>query len=135
MPSNATSANAKIAKRLAAAILAAGLTACTTTPNPIAAGTDTDWRGNLASGEKFGMAVGHSATEAQDMLWAAGFGYEGAIACTSDTRALLGCRDGDAFLKFQPVALDRKGSVYLKIDGGRITAIGWDLKIVPALEG
>ncbi|GAA0565425.1 hypothetical protein [Rhizomicrobium electricum] len=117
------------------AALAAGLAACSTTPNPIPAGTETTAYGHLVSGAKFGAEVGRQAADAPTALWDAGYGYQGMVACASDTQALFACRNGDTFMRFQPVALDRKGVVYLKLDGGRISEIGWDLRNVPAEEG
>jgi hypothetical protein len=122
-------------KCLLIAALAATLAACATTPNPITPGTNTDAYGHLISGEKFGAAIGRPATNVQAALWDGGYGYQGIEACTAETAALFACREGDTFLRFQPAALDRKGAVYLKIEAGRVAAIGWDLKYVPALEG
>jgi hypothetical protein len=115
---------------IAAAVLAASATAQTISAGPEAAG-----QGTLISGSKFGMDIGGAAADAQAALWDAGYGYQGVAACTDATRALFACHAGDTFLRFQPVALDRKGAVYLKLEDGHISAIGWDLKNVPAQEG
>jgi hypothetical protein len=115
---------------IAAAVLAASATAQTILAGPEAAG-----QGTLISGSTFGMDIGGAAANAPAVLWDAGYGYQGEIACTDATRALFACHAGDTFMRFQPVALDRKGAVYLKLEDGHITAIGWDLTNVPAEEG
>jgi hypothetical protein len=117
------------------AAMAAGLAACSSPPHPIPAGTETVRYGRLVSGGKFGVEVGRPAADAPQALWDAGYGYQGEVACTGATQALFACRDGDTFMRFQPVALDRKGAVYLKLEKGRVSEIGWDLKNVPAQEG
>jgi hypothetical protein len=117
------------------AALAAGLAACATTPNPIPAGTETAGYGHLVSGGKFGAEIGRLAADAPTALWNAGYGYQGVAACSGETQSLFACHNGEIFMRFQPVALDRKGVVYLKLDGGRISEIGWDLRNVPAEEG
>lgn len=114
---------------IAAAVLAASATAQTIS------GTEAAGQGTLISGSKFGMEIGGAAADARATLWDAGYGYQGMAACTDATRALFACRAGDTFLRFQPVALDRKGAVYLKLEDGRVAAIGWDLTNVPAEEG
>jgi|WetSurMetagenome_2_1015567.scaffolds.fasta_scaffold926615_1 hypothetical protein len=103
-----------MAKSLLLLALAVSLTACAT----------SGLNGSLTTGEKFGVAIGGEATGAQNALWAEGYGYLGSAR-----------RDGETVLRFQPVALDRKGIVTLTVRDGRITAIAWDLKIVPVLEG
>jgi hypothetical protein len=122
-------------KRLLIAAMAAGLAACSTTPHPIPTGTETASYGDLVSGSKFGIEIGHPAADAQAALWDAGYGYQGEVGCTSAVRTLFACRDGDTFMRFQPVALDRNGVVYLKLDSGRVAEIGWDINIVPTQDG
>ena len=123
------------ATRLAILALGLGFVAGTASASPIAAGTDTAWHGNLTAGAKFGTAVGGSAADLQASLWQQGFGYEGVAACSAETEALFGCRSGEVYLVFQPVGLDRKGHIYFKVDGNRVTEIGWDLKVVPYSDG
>lgn len=108
-----------MAKPLVVVALAAALAACSTSSS------DNALNGTLTKGEKFGVAVGGDAAAAQAMLWAEGYGYQG----------LARRADGDTVLRFQPVALDRKGAVLITVHDGRISAITWNLKIVPALEG
>ncbi len=115
---------------IATAVLAACATAQTITAGPEAAN-----HGTLISGSKFGMDIGGAAANAPAVLWDAGYGYQGVATCTEATRALFACHAGDTFMRFQPVALDRKGAVYLKLEDGHVAAIGWDLKNVPAEEG
>lgn len=119
-------------KYLLIAALVSGVAACTTAIPP---DTETAGYGHLVSGAKFGAVIGGDSTEATAALTAQGFAYQGAAPCSNDTRALFSCREGETFLSFQPLALDRRGHVYLKIENGKIAAIGWRLANVPALEG
>jgi hypothetical protein len=112
-----------------------GLTACSTTPNPVAAGTDTVSYGNLTVGEKFGARIGQSAAEAEGILLAKGYGYEGAVACPTSTQAYLGCSPSEQYLAFQPVQNDQQGHIYLRIDNGRVAQIGWQIHHIAALDG
>jgi hypothetical protein len=120
---------------LALLALAAGLTACATTPAPVAAGTDTVQFGNLTTGEKFGAKVGQSTAEAQRVLIAQGYGYEGVVACAPTTQTLLGCQKSEQYLAFQPVQNGVKGHIYLKIENDRVAQIGWQIALVSYLDG
>jgi hypothetical protein len=123
----------EVSTRLLALTLVAGLAACASAPVP--PGSDTAWHGNLPSGEKFGVEVGQTAANVEETLWAAGYGYEGVAACPAESRALFGCAAGEEYLQFQPVAMDRKGHVYLKIEGGRVSRIVWALTPVAFSDG
>jgi hypothetical protein len=124
----------RASKHLLPVALAAGLAACSTAPNPIPAGTDTAWYGNLTTGAKFGAAVGQSVANLQDRLWAEGYGYEGVVGCSSETYNLLSCQPNERYLAFQPLEFGRRGQIYLKVEHERVSQIGWDLKIVPYLD-
>jgi hypothetical protein len=115
-----------------AASLALLLAACSTMPIP--AGTDTAWQGNLKDGGKFGATVGQSMSDVQQVLVAQGYAFEGMAACSSTTRDLFACGPSDQYAAFQPLAMDRKGHIYLKTDGDRVSQIGWDLKVVAYLD-
>lgn len=88
--------------------------------------------GNLTSGSQFGMAIGGAAAAAPDVLWAEGYGFEGAVSCTD---AGLDCQAGDQVLSFQPVALGKHGHVYLKVANGRVAEISWALSAVAYSDG
>lgn len=122
-------------KHLIVIAFSAALAACANLPGPVAAGTDMATTGNLTAGEKFGMTVGASAANASDVMWAEGYGFEGTATCSGETRALFGCTAGDRYLTFQPLAMDRHGHVYLKVEHGRVSAIGWDLAAVAFSDG
>lgn len=124
----------RVSKHLLPLAFAAGLAACSTTPNPVPAGTDTAWYGNLGQGGKFGTAVGLLAANAPEALWAQGYGYEGMVACSSETRDLLGCHPNEQYLSFQPVEIGRKGHVYLKVENDRVSQIAWAFTVVPYLD-
>jgi hypothetical protein len=124
-----------VATRLAILALGFGLAGGAATASPIAAGTDTAWHGNLTAGARFGTAVGGLAADLPATLWQQGSGFEGVAACSAETEALFGCRSGEVYMVFQPVELGRKGHVYFKVDGNRISQIGWDLKVVPTSDG
>jgi hypothetical protein len=113
-------------------LLALGSTAFAGT---IPAGTDTASHGNLLAGGKFGMAIGQPASAVEQILWAQGYGYQGMAECTSTISQLFGCRAGERYLEFQPLQLDRKGHVYLKIEGDRVAQIGWELTAVAYSDG
>lgn len=121
----------KFKKCLLLLALATGLSACSTTP--IASGTDTAQQGNLTAGAKFGAAIGQPINEAQHVLIAQGYGYEGVVMC-SDV-ALPVCRQADRYLAFQPVAPGLKGHIYLKIENDRIAQIAWRINHVAYLDG
>ncbi len=114
-------------------IMAAGLSAFTSASIP--AGTDTAWTGNLTQGGKFGVAVGQSASDAQQALWTAGYGYEGMVACSPATQMLFGCASDERYLEFQPLDLSRKGHVFLKVKDNQISQIGWEISAVAFLDG
>lgn len=124
-----------LAKRLALLALVAGLSACAATPNPVVAGTDTAQFGNLTAGGKFGAKVGQSATEAQRVLMAEGYGFEGVVPCSDSTQTLLGCQKSEHYLAFQPVQNGLKGHIYLKIENDRVAQIGWRINVVSYLDG
>ena len=116
------------AKRLLFLTLATGLAACSST-----AGTDMALSGTLTSGEKFGAAIGQPITAAERILMSEGYGFEGVVACAST--ALPGCQQNDRYLVFQPVALDVKGHIYLKIENDRVAQISWQIHHVAYLDG
>lgn len=115
--------------------LGSGLTAFAGTPDAIPAGTDTAWHGNLLAGGKFGATVGQSASNVQQTLWAQGYGYQGVAECTAAVSRLFSCQAGEKYLEFQPLQLDRKGHIFLKIEGDRVSQIGWDLSVVAYSDG
>lgn len=116
-------------------VLAMGAGLCAFSSAPIPAGTNTDLSGNLTDGGKFGVTVGQSASDVQQALWAQGYGYEGVVACSSTTQRLFGCGASEQYLEFQPVNLDRKGHVFLRVKDNRVSQIGWELAVVASLDG
>lgn len=116
-------------------ILVMGLAACATAADTVALGTNTDSRGNVTLGEKFGARVGQSTTEAENALLAQGYGFEGVEACDATTQALLACQQSDHYLAFQPVQNGKRGHIYLRIENGRVAQIGWQINTVAYLDG
>lgn len=114
-------------------VMAAGLSAFSSAPIP--AGTNTALYGNLTDGGKFGVTVGQSTANLQQVLWEQGYGYEGAVPCSSTTQRLFGCASSEQYLEFQPVNLDRKGHLFLKVKDNRVSQIGWELNVVASLDG
>lgn len=86
----------------------------------------TAWNGAVTSGKEFGVNVGGFAANAQDAMWSDGYGFEGVVPC-AEARAALDCQPGEQLLSFQPLALGKKGHVYLKVESGRVSAIAWAL--------
>jgi hypothetical protein len=125
-------AHAAFTGRALMLIIAACVTACTATPNPASAGTDTAWHGNLTKGGKFGAAIGQPVFNAQQEMLAAGYGFEGEFACSSDI--LHSCLAEARYLKFQPVQLGQRGHIYLRIENGVISQIIWELTPVAYLD-
>lgn len=113
--------------------LAAG--PCAFSSASIPAGTNTALSGNLNAGGKFGVTVGQTASNVQQVLWEQGYGFEGAVTCSATTQRLFSCEAGEQYLEFQPVNLDRKGHVFVKVKDNRVSQIGWELNVVAALEG
>lgn len=97
--------------------------------------TQTAASGTLPNGEQLGASVGAPVAGVEDAMWANGYGFEGPTTCAGEVRALVGCKTGDSVLRFQPVALGKKGHVYLRVDNGHIAQIGWDLKTVAFSDG
>lgn len=123
----------RASKHLLVLIMGAGL--CAFSSAQIPAGTNTAWSGNLTEGGKFGVTVGQPASNVQQALWEQGYGYEGVVTCSSTTQQLFGCVPNDQYLEFQPVNLDRKGHVFLKVKDNRVSQIGWELNAVASLDG
>ncbi len=88
--------------------------------------------GTLTIGSHFGMSIGGAAVSAQDVMWAEGYGFEGAVSC-ADTG--LNCQAGEQVFAFQPVELGKHGEVYLKIADGRVTGIAWSISPVAYCDG
>ncbi len=121
-------------KRVLVLILAAGVAACANTPSPAPTGTDTAWHGNLTTGGKFGAAIGQTTPDARQEMFAAGYGFEGQFACSSEKRILPACPSGALCLKFQPVQLGENGHIYLRIENGVVSPIVWELTPVAYLD-
>ena len=102
---------------------------------PLATGTDTLQYGNVLSGEKFGAHIGQASFEAERIMVAQGYGYEGVVACNAQTAPLLGCQQNQLYLAFQPVQNGHRGHIYLRIENDRVAQIGWALHAVATLDG
>lgn len=108
--------------RLAAAAVAAMAVGTFAGAAPIAAST-------------FGTSIGGSAAGLSDTLWAEGFGYLGAMACTDELAARGACRNGEEVHIFQPVMAGRAGRVFVAVAAGRVRAVTADLHYVAFSDG
>jgi len=114
-----------IVKGFLIAGLSTSVAACSSVPSPIPVGRDTDAYGNLTVGEKFGIVIGRTADNTEIAI--RGFSSGLTATCSADLHAILDCRDGETLLTFQPIAMDKKGHIYLKIEKGQVMQIAWSL--------
>lgn len=105
------------------------LSGCAEQPRPIPLGTDRAYYGYIDQGEKFGVRIGQSRDEAQDILVAGGARDDGEWNCNYNLKELFSCKEGDVFDLYSYRKFMKDGTVYLKISEGKISEIGWRFQL------
>jgi hypothetical protein len=108
--------------------------ACSPTPRPVSVGVDTYFYGNVDHGEKFGVSVGMPDLEAQKILTARKFRFDGKFACDFALRSVFGCKPGQSYNSFIVNELLKNGGVYLESRRSRVIAIGWSFNLLPYMD-
>ena len=112
----------------ASLLLAGAAAACT--PAPIPAPSDTPFYGQIAQGEKFGVAVG----QPRRFLPREHFEYVGEFACNKIHADHFRCAPGARYDIYRASLFPRHGGVYIQVKDGRIAAIAWDLYLLPYFD-
>ena len=118
----------------AAAVFFSITTACSRTPKPIPPGADTKYYGYIASGEKFGVRIGDTKSKAEAALISEGFKVWQNGKCSYYLKALVDCTD---WTQVELFSLDQRlyrGNLYLKIEEDRVSAIVWDMHLLPHVD-
>ncbi len=121
--------------RLACAMMCASvLAACSGTPRPIPTGRDAFFYGNILSGGKFTVAVGESKRDATQTLTSSGYRYDGESGCDFTLRYLFACKANEMYQSYRVNEWFRDGDIYLKIEDGKVTAVGWSFNLLPYID-
>lgn len=100
-------------------------------PRPIPPGTDRAYYGHLVEGEKYGVSVGMAHDEAVATLVAHGLRDDYVVRCEgSYLKELVQCADSDEVHLFRRQDFLKDGSVFLRIENGRVAAIFWRYSLV-----
>lgn len=107
------------------------LCACSQEPRPIPLGSEAQYYGYIDTGERFGVKIGDSRSNARALLEENKFEYLGDDNCSYRLKSLINCTKehwSDVYHVREPL---RHGVIYLEFKGDEITAIIWDFKLLP----
>ncbi len=102
---------------------------------PISLGTDTDYRGYLTQGQRFGVAIGQSREQAKQTLIKSGFEYAGVVDCSYwRLKETIDCRSGDQSDAYSLRNTFRHGELYVSFADDKVTAIIWSFYLLPYVD-
>lgn len=113
-------------------LLSVLVSGCTEQPRPIPLGTDQSYYGRIEKGQKFGISVGQSESEASLILLKKEFRDDGVWECDFTLQQLLACNEGELFRIFRRRDLLKDGSIYLHLIDGEVSSIAWQFQLMRA---